>query len=132
MPRPLRTLTAAVLLLAPLGACQDAAGPGGPVIVISATWRNADDDDHTIFFRSSDDGQRSGVVAGREDGHPQFGSGSPVGGQWSDGRLELMIYRGEDARHHYVARFSYDNPDRLELTSTNGGPPFVLLAGAPP
>jgi hypothetical protein len=129
---PRSALLLCLLLLAPLAGCDSATGPGGPIIVISNTWRNADPNlQHTIFFRSPDDGQRSGLIAGRED-HPIFGPNSLVGGHWANGRVEIMVYRGEDEQHKYVAYVTADNPERLEFTPLNGGPAFVLLRGLSP
>lgn len=104
------------------GAC-DSTGLGGPAINISATWEDEDDPDHTIDFRTPDDGNRRGVLTGREE----FAQDGPftVGGFWAEGRIEITINRaGELPR--FVATFHDLDQARLEFTSSTA-PGFTLV-----
>lgn len=103
-----------------LGGCSDSPlGGGGPPLIISATWVDVDDAGHTIFFRSVDDGETSGTLAGRED-HPELGTfDSPVGGFWEGGRIEMVIVRGGEA-YKFVATIDGPEPTELVFTSVGG------------
>lgn len=111
---------AALTALLLIAACSDSPlSGGGPPLIISATWVDAEDADHTIFFRSTDDGETSGTLAGRED-HVALGTfDSPVGGFWESGRVEMVIVRGGEP-YKFVATFHGPEPTELVFTSVGG------------
>ncbi|MEX2572499.1 MAG: hypothetical protein WD737_14460 [Gemmatimonadota bacterium] len=99
-------------------------GGGGLPIVISATWTDAHDPDHTVTFRSPDDGRTSGVVTGTED-HDDCADPCPLGGFWADGRIEITILR-DSGRPKFVANYTWENPTELTFTQVGGGGSFTL------
>jgi hypothetical protein len=128
----MRTARFAVILCAVLGVviagCEDG-GPGGvgggPTIVISNTWQVQGSTTRTFFFRSPDDGNSSGLITGRENG-TQFGDDRPLGGFWSNGRIEITVYRSEGNQPKFVATFQSNNPNELQFAAVNGSETFVL------
>jgi len=97
--------------------CDSPSEGGGPIIIISDTWVNVQDEENTFFFRSPDDGRQSGVVAGTETRVVQgFAVERPLGGFWAGGRLEFTVHRAEDDRPKFVAYFHAADPNELELT----------------
>lgn len=124
LPPPARLLLLAGLTLFAT-ACDTGSGPGGGIpIVISATWQDVQDPEHTITFRSPDDERTSGVVAGTEE-HDDCVTRCPVGGSWRNGRLEIAIDRA-GTTHRFSAQFHQPNPTELSFTSTTGAAPFTL------
>jgi hypothetical protein len=98
------------------GACDTATGLGGPAINISATWQVEGDPSRAVDFRSPDDGNRRGVLTGREE--IDFGNiENPLGGFWADGRIEITINRGGQLPR-FVATFHEADPTRLTFTSS--------------
>jgi hypothetical protein len=108
--------------------CESGTGPGGGIpIIISATWIDEDDGQHTIDFRTPDDGEPSGVLAGREE-HPDCNDLCPVGGFWRNGRIEITIDRGGGEHPKFEALYHEENPTRLEFSQIGGGSEsFTLL-----
>jgi len=105
--------------------CDDNGGPGGPPIVISATWQVEGEQDHSFFFRSPDDGQRTGIVTGLEQ--TPDGNDRPLGGHWAGGRIEITVLRPNDQRPKFQAWFHAANPTRLEFEQIGGSERFVVV-----
>src|SRR5690606_9871989 len=102
------------LLLLLVGCDSSSTLGGGPAIVISATWTDVSDEFHRVDFRSPDDGEARGRIAGHEE-HDDCFDVCPLGGLWENGRIEITINRDSD-QHKFVATFAHANPTELTFT----------------
>jgi hypothetical protein len=122
VPNRLFALALSALLLT--AACDDDLGPGGPPIVISATWQVEGEPNTSFDFRSPDDGKRAGVVTGFEQTSTDD---FPLGGHWVGGRIEITIRRAVDSLPKFQAWFHTAEPTRLEFEQIGGTERFVVV-----
>jgi|GEM_PF-3953808 len=122
---PNRLFALALSALLVTAACDDSTGVSGPPIVISATWQVEGEQDRSFFFRSPDDGQRTGVLTGLEQ--TPDGNDRPLGGHWAGGRVEITVLRPNDQRPKFQAWFHSANPTRLEFEQVGGSERFVVV-----
>ncbi len=126
MNRNHRTAILLIGLLALVGGCSDddpAKAEPAPILTITNSWGNEAEADHNFNFASGEDGETSGAFTGEEvtPDNDDF----DLTGSWSNGRVEFTVQRDEDVT--WVARFTEDNPTRLEFES--GEEQLVLLLG---
>lgn len=113
------------MMLAPLAVAIAACGGGSssnpttpvtyPVIIITNSWVDEDDSSHVFLLASSNDGSATGTFTGEENsGIDTF----ELAGAWERGVIRFTVQRATPVT--YEARFSSDNPTRLEFSSSAG------------
>lgn len=90
------------------------------VLLISMTWLDAHDPDHTVRFVSEDDGKENGSFTGEDKlaGRANI----PISGNWEKNKITLNVL--SHSPKTYTAEFSGNNPTRLEF---DGPASFVLI-----
>jgi hypothetical protein len=97
----------------------------GPLIVLTNTWRNETNQNHTFSINDDTQGtpRRSGHFTGNEN-VPGAAQPNPFSGFWNtDGHVEFTVQRAGGAVR-YTGRLT-DNLNRMELTSSAGN--LVLI-----
>ena len=113
-----RTRWAWVLLLPLLlGGCTDPVTPLA-VIILTNTWQEEGNPDHTIFFDDDTGGvaQSSGTFIGTET--MPDGTEFDVAGGWDNSRVTMTTDRVPGVT--WRARIREDNANRLEFSSDHG------------
>jgi hypothetical protein len=117
----LHALLVGLTLLVPACGAETAALP---LIILTNTWREEGNEDHTFQFNDDTDGvpRNAGTFTGVErldDGVTEYA----FDGSWNDGHITFTVDRPTDVT--YSASFSTDNPDRLVFSSSAGN--LVLI-----
>lgn len=112
--RALITLVAAAIATAGCGAEAVIA----PIIILTNTWAEEGNPEHTVFFSDDTEGEpRShGTFTGNET--LPDGTEFDLEGSWSRGRVEFTVHRAQDVT--YEAEIPEDNANRLEFSSSVG------------
>ena len=116
-----RSLRAGLLALL-VFAC-DSEDPLGPLAILTNTWRNAANENHT-FNMQDDTGfqpKRSGTFTGTET--TPAGAEFDLEGYWREnGTIQFTVHRATDVTYSGTLT---SNPDRIDFTSSAG--PLTLI-----
>ena len=98
--------------------CDDSTGSPLPIIILTNTWQEEGNAEHTVFFLDDTDGtpQSSGTFTGTET-LPDF-TEYDISGSWGKGRITMTTARLPTIT--WRADISEDNPDRLVFSSSYG------------
>lgn len=99
-------------------ACSDSTGSPLPVVILTNTWQEEGNAQHTFSITDDTDGtaQSSGEFTGTET-LPNF-TDYDLSGFWRNGRVTLTLERTPNIT--WRADIEEDNTDRLVFTSTAG------------
>jgi hypothetical protein len=98
--------------------CSDSTGSPLPVVILTNTWQEEGNAEHTFSITDDTDGvaQSSGTFTGTET-LPNF-TDYDLSGSWRNGRVTLTLERTPAVT--WRADIEEDNTDRLVFTSSAG------------
>jgi hypothetical protein len=108
-----------------IAACA-AGAVAGPLILLTNTWAEVGAEDHRFAITDDADGVASdrGTFTGTEFADQNDNVGTPIDGDWSNGRVRMTIYSNPAATWH--ATFHGENPDTLVFTRSVSGTVHTL------
>lgn len=106
--------------VAVVAACA-AGAVAGPLILLTNTWAEIDAEDHRFAITDNTGGVASdrGTFTGTEFADENDLEGTPIDGDWSNGRVRMTIYSNPAVTWH--ATFHRENPDTLVFTRAVSG-----------
>jgi hypothetical protein len=118
-----RKLFASVLLLimtVPLATCASPAIIQGAIVLISNTWENVADTQHSFSLASADDGEREGTFTGTEF-HETNGAldGNDLTGDWSNSTIRFTVAR-PTGNVTYTGTLTADGLNQITFTTAAG------------
>ncbi|MGH7500832.1 MAG: hypothetical protein ACREL7_03660 [Longimicrobiales bacterium] len=113
-------LAALIVFAAPLSSCASPAVIQGALVLISNTWENVADTQHSFSLASGDDGEREGTFTGTEqhDTNPAL-DGNDLTGSWANSEITFTVVR-QTGSVTYTGELTEDGLDQITFTTNTG------------
>ena len=108
------------LMLAPLSSCASPAVIQGAIVLISNTWENTADPQHSFSLASGDDGEREGSFTGTEFHETNNAlDGNELVGSWANSTISFTVER-PTGNTTYTGTLTEDGLDQIAFTTASG------------
>ena len=113
-------LVTLTLVLAPLSSCASPAVIQGAIVLISNTWENTADPQHSFSLASGDDGEREGSFTGTEFHETNNAlNGNELVGSWANSTISFTVERSS-GNTTYTGTLTEDGLDQITFTTASG------------
>lgn len=108
-------------LVGPLSSCASPAIIQGALVLISNTWENTADAQHSFSLASGNDGEREGTFTGTEQHETIAGlNGNELTGSWAESTITFTVQR-PTGNTTYTGQLTADGVDEITFTTSSGG-----------